>query len=254
MAKRRSVLLLGIAMLLNACGSIGSFRMLSPQLFGMDKVASGLYIEPVMTQEQRDELSKQIAIGRTSVERFWGEITTSPYFVACVTNICAARFGSQGDRATAFGDRAIRLSPNGLIAPLVAHEWSHVELYHRMGGVLHMEKIPRWFDEGIAVVIANEPRHSQENWLEIQRRGLSTPALSELSSRSDWISAVKKYGETNVDDPNNLRVVYSVAGRELRRWLACSGASGIPSLLAAVRDGELFAEAYSRLGCTGTDR
>ena len=204
-----------------------------------------------MNREQRDELRKQIAIGRDSVERFWGEITTSPYFVACVTNTCAARFGSQGARATAFGDSAIRLSPNGLIAPLVAHEWSHVELYRRMGGGWHMQKIPRWFDEGIAVAIANEPRHSEENWLEIQRRGLLTPALSELSSLSDWISAVKKYGETNVDDPSNLRVVYSVAGHELRRWLACSGASGSLSLLAAVRAGELFAEAYTRLDCDG---
>lgn len=241
-------LLSSSALLLVACGSVNSLRMLSPGSFGMAEVHPKLYVEPAMSVEQRQELEKQILAGRAQVERFYGDIRTTPYFVACVTKECAVRFGSYGERATAFGDQAIRLSPNGLAAPLVAHEWSHAELYRRVGGWLRIGQIPRWFDEGVAVVVANEPRHSEDNWRQIQRRGVPTPALAELISRSDWTAAVRKYGETKGDDPNNLRAVYSTAGHELRRWFSCAGPSGADALLTAVREGESFDVTYRRIG------
>ena len=244
------VFLVGSALLLSACGSLQGFRMLAPTTFGMAEAAADLYVEPAMSAEQRLSLSRQIALGRTQVARFYGGITTSPYFVACISQECALRFGSHGERAAAFGASAIRLSPNGLAAPLVAHEWSHAELYRRVGGWRHIHNIPRWFDEGIAVVIADESRHSEANWREIERRGIATPTLAELVSRSDWTAAVGKYGETRTDDPDNLRAVYSTAGHEIRRWLSCAGSSGALALLAAVRDGESFDLAYRRFGRT----
>lgn len=249
----RWTLLAGSAVFLTACGVVHNAGMWFPNSFGTVAVNPKLYVEPAMRAEQLEELQRQIEIGRARVERFYGGVTTTPYFVACVTPECAAHFGSYGERAAAFGDTAIRLSPNGLSAPLIAHEWSHVELYHRVGGWRHVQNIPRWFDEGVAVVVADEPRHSEENWREIQRRGLPTPSLSELIARSDWATAVRKYGETEIDDPNNLRSVYSTAGHELRRWLSCAGPSGVLALLAAVRGGEAFDVAYGRIGraCAG---
>ena len=244
---KRAILICS-TLLVAACGSVNSFRMLSPGSFGMAQVHPKLYVEPAMGAEQRQELEKQILAGRAQVERFYGAISTTPYFVACVTKNCAVRFGSYGERATAFGDQAIRLSPDGLAADLVAHEWSHSELYRRVGGWVHIAQIPRWFDEGLAVVVANEPRHSEENWRQIQQRGVPTPALAELISRSDWTAAVKKYGETQGDDTNNLRAVYSTAGHELRQWLACAGRSGAVALLTAVRAGDSFDATYRRIG------
>ena len=233
---------------LGGCGSAVSFRMLSPKVFGMEQAGPRLYVEAAMDAEQRRALAAQIAIGRDQVERFYGMVTTTPYFVACMTPECTARFGSYGERAAAFGESAVRLSYNGLAAALVAHEWSHAELYGRVGGWWVQRRIPRWFDEGLAVVVADEPRHSEANWREIQRRKLPTPALSELVSRSDWTRALGKYAETQADDPDNLRVVYGSAGHELRQWLSCTGPAGAVTLLAAVRAGEAFDAAYARIG------
>ena len=243
--------LLGISVLaLSACGSVRSARMLSPGSFGMDEVSPMLYVEPAMSADQRQELQRQIEIGRAQVERFYGDITTTPYFVACVTNECAVRFGTYGERAAAFSDHAIRLSPNGLTAPLVAHEWSHLEFYRRAGGWWPAHRIPVWFNEGLAVVVADEPRHSEGNWREIERRRLPVPALTELVSRSEWNDALGKYGETRVDDPDNLRVVYTTAGHELRSLLSCAGTWGAVAVLTAVRAGEPFDAAYRRIGKT----
>ena len=239
--------LCGAALLLSACGALHSARMLSPTSFGLEAAGPKLYVEPAMTAEQRTALQAQIAAGRALVAAFYGDIATDPYFVACVTFECAQRFGSYGERAAAFGDSAIRLAPNGLAAPLVAHEWSHAELYRRVGGAWHWSAVPRWFDEGLAVVVANEALHSEANWQEIQRRGLATPPLTALVTRADWTAAVQQYGETQGDVPGNLRIVYSTAGHEVRGWLACAGPQGALALLAAVREGEAFDEVYARI-------
>ena len=198
-----------------------------------------------MSAEQRQEVQRQIDIGRAAVERFYGDITTTPYFVACLTTSCDDHFGSYGQRAAAYGDLAIRLSAQGLTAPLVAHEWSHAELYRRTGGWWYARKIPRWFDEGVAVVVADEPRHSEDNWREIQRRGLPIPQLGTLISFSDWGDAVNQYGETAGDVPGNLHVVYTVAGHEVRMFLSCSGPTGVAAVLDAVRSGSSFDDAYA---------
>ncbi len=218
-----------------------------PQAFGMDEVDPGLYVEPVMPAEQRREVQRQIGMGRGQVERFYGRITTAPYFVACVTSECDARFGSYGQLAAAYGDAAIRLSAKGLTAPLVAHEWSHAELYHRVGGWWYARQIPRWFDEGVAVVVADEPRHSDENWREIQRRGLPMPKSDELISFSEWGAAVNRYGETAGDVPSNFHVVYTAAGHEVRAFLSCAGPTGIAAVLNAVNSGSTFVEAYAKV-------
>ena len=71
--------------------------------------------------------------------------------------------------------------------------------------------------------------------------------MSELVTRSDWSEAVGRYGETRGDDPNNLRVVYTTAGREVRAFVSCAGAAGVVALLGAVQAGEPFDAAYARL-------
>ena len=239
-------LLLGAcSLLLAGCGAVRTAWIWFPKAAGMDQVDPRLYVEPSMTNEQRQEVSRQIVIGRAQIERFYGSITAAPYFVACVTHECDERFGSYGTRAAAFGDTAVHLSANGLSAPLVAHELSHAELFHRVGGWWNARKIPRWFDEGVAVVVADEPRHSEENWQEIRRLGLPIPQLSELVSFKDWGLAVNKYGETAGDVPGNLHVVYTCVGHEVRGWSAGSGATAVVTVLESIRNGSTFDAAYA---------
>jgi hypothetical protein len=242
---------LGLVLALSGCGLTPWLRTLAPGQFGLEAVSTSdglrLYVEPAMTPAQRAALQQQIALGREQVQRFWGPLQTTPAIVACSSADCAARFDVVGPRAAAFADQAIRLSPRGLSAPLVAHEWSHAELYRRAGGWWQARGIPRWFDEGLAVVVADEPVHSEANWQRIRDEGLATPRLAELLSFADWGRAMGVYGETAGDVPENRRRVYTTAGHELRRWLACAGPGAAPALLTAVRDGEAFGSAYRRL-------
>ena len=243
--RRGGMLLAACSLALTGCGAVHSARMWLPKASGMDEVSPQLYVEPSMTTEQRQALQRQIDIGRASIVAFYGEATAKPYIVACLSSDCDIRFGSYGQRAAAYGDLAIRLSAKGWSAPLIAHEWSHAEIYRRAGGWWYARKIPRWFDEGVAVVLADEPIHSESNWREIQRRGLPVPMLGELQSFSDWGAAVRKYGETEGDVPDNLHVVYTAVGHEMGTFLACTGPAGVLSVLDALHSGASFDEAYS---------
>lgn len=241
-------MLLLACLALGGCAFLRDAPMLAPGAFGMEEIGPALFVEPALTGAERDDLRRAIDAGRVQAQRLWGALRTAPIVVACATQACSTRFGSQGARAAAFGDRAIRLSHDGRSAALIAHEWSHAELYRRVGGWWTIGRIPRWFDEGVAVIVADEPRHSEANWQEILRRGLPVPRLDELTTRAEWIAAVRRYGETRTDDPDNRRIVYSAAAHELRRWLACAGADGVKALLDEVRDGGSFDAAYARLG------
>ena len=208
-----------IAVAVSGCGALHGARMAIPGLSGLDEVHPRLYVEPSMSPAQRQAVQREIELGRAAVEAFWGGITTAPYFVACVTTDCDVRFGSYGQRAAAYGDIAIRLSPRGMTASLIAHEWSHAELYRRSGGLWHARRIPH----------------------------LPTPALATLVTVGDWGAAMRAFGETAGDVPGNRHVVYTVAGHAVRTFLACAGPEGIVAILDAVRAGSAFDEAYAQV-------
>lgn len=97
------------------------------------------------------------------------------------------------------------------------------------------------------MVVANEPKHSDELWQEIRRRNLTTPSITELVSRDQWRAAIRKYGETNYGDPpNNWRLVYNTAAHEVRSFIAAAGPAGIRDVLTRVHAGEPFDLAYQQ--------
>jgi hypothetical protein len=230
------------------CSAWSSWRMWVPEASGLQRIDARLHVEPVLSATQVADLQIQIERGRARIEQFYGSVTTQPTIVACGTPDCSARFGSRGDRAAALGASAIRLSHNGRAWPLIAHEWSHAEVYARVGGWWTARRIPRWFDEGLATVVADEAQHSPANWAEIGRRGFATPPMSDLLTFAQWGQALQRYGETRPDDPDNLRIVYSAAAAEVRPWLACAGPGGVLKLLDALREGADFDATYASIG------
>ena len=90
----RFALIVAGAVVLSACGALHSARMWFPGASGMDRVTPTLFVEPLMSADQRTALRGQIEVGRARVEAFYGSITTAPCLLACVTAGCAERFGS----------------------------------------------------------------------------------------------------------------------------------------------------------------
>lgn len=120
-------------------------------------------------------------------------------------------------------------APPGLNRVIAAHELSHVELRERLGSAA--DKVPQWFDEGLAVVVSDDRRYltPASGGATDRCRVRSDEALPE--TLHDWLAWPS-------DDGHRL---YAVSACRVDRWLAAHG--GRRALLALVdrlRQGEEF--------------
>lgn len=75
--------LLTCLLALTGCGTIHNARMWFPKASGLDEITPQLYVEPSMTSDQRQELQRQIGLGRASVAAFYGGVTSAASKIAC---------------------------------------------------------------------------------------------------------------------------------------------------------------------------
>jgi hypothetical protein len=204
-------------------------RLFAPAFFGLERAAERLFVDPEMSPSQRQAVVVALGAARDQVASFWVEPTTVPIICACSTADCYHRFGGGRDRGqTTFGH--ILLSPRGLDAVVITHEWTHAELSRRSGGLF--SRTPAWFSEGLAVVASVDPRYNEEAWNGETGGGRLAPALAELETLRQFL-----------DSPR----AYVTAGHEVRRWLLKVGRAGLLRLMNAIRTGEEFHHAYQRI-------
>lgn len=233
---------------LSGCQSVRAARLwLPPSVSGMERVESGLVIE---TSSSKSSLPGAKAMHTSALDLFskaWPQRLSSPELWVCHTEACNTRLGGGSSLGITFRYSRVLLSPRGLSAGLLAHEYSHAELLYRVG-LMKGTKIPRWFDEGVAVWLSDLPHHSEAMYQRVLAAGIKPPELSTLVTYSDWTAAVGKYGD-HLKGPHSTKVnvVYPTAGHEIRRWVGIVGAGGIGRLVQAVADGQDFATTYALL-------
>ena len=110
-------------------------------------------------------------------------------------------------------NRAVMLSPRGIDPVIAAHELTHVELHARLG----RGSVPQWFDEGLAVLVADDLRYLRPAGE--GDRCLVTPTGPLPDTLSGWLRAA------SVDAQ-----VYAQAACAVSRWTATND---LRSLIAA---------------------
>nr|BFE84501.1 hypothetical protein GCM10020093_071020 [Planobispora longispora] len=126
-----------------------------PGCHGLEEVAPGLYTEPDLPPDRRRRAIEIVEAAGRRVHDFYGGRESAPRVLVCATDDCYRRIGGGGERGIAILNRAVMLSPRGANEVIAAHELSHVELDSRIGP----GRVPRWFDEGLAVVVSGDPRY-----------------------------------------------------------------------------------------------
>ncbi|WP_249124171.1 hypothetical protein [Saccharopolyspora erythraea] len=128
-----------------------------PGCYGLERVAPGLHAEPGPPASHRQQVISAVEHANRRVDRFYGGRVSSPRILACLTDDCYRRIGGGRERGIAVLNSAVMLSPRGVDPVIASHEMSHVELHTR----LHSEgaRVPQWFDEGLAVLVSDDPRH-----------------------------------------------------------------------------------------------
>ncbi|HYD31594.1 MAG TPA: hypothetical protein VEB64_12150 [Azospirillaceae bacterium] len=227
---------------LSGCADVLAAKALAPATFGMERIADHLYVDSAMSPAQREEVAALLPEARARVAAYYGEVTSTPDMIACSTQECFDVFGGGRRRALAVGWRALVLSPRALTPPMLAHEWSHTELHARVSSLFALSlPVPAWFDEGLAVMISDDPAHSEEIWQEVERRSLPRPDLASLTTLSAWNAAVVRYGDAQwAEGSGTPQILYPLAGHAVRGWYARAGREGLLALIRRVREGEDF--------------
>jgi hypothetical protein len=154
--------------------------------------------------------------------------------VACWTAQCQHRLKARAP-AVSYGSYGIRLSPEGIDAVLLSHEFSHIELHRRMGlRQFLFGDMPAWFDEGLAVVVANDSRYLPPEETS-GSRCREEPGADLPVTGKDWSrSAGADHG------------LYAHAACRVLLWMdANGGRPAVLKLLDGMAAGQRFAELYA---------
>lgn len=250
--KYKYILILVLVAIMCGCADIKRTKtyLLPPTSLGLEEVTPKVFVNKEMPLVQREDLSKSVAEARKKVAVIYGDVISGPQILACSTEECFVGLGGGKQLGLHLGKSKILISPRGLTIPILAHECSHAELSTRMDarmdGVFGINSIPTWFDEGLAVVVSEEPAHSEKVWEQIVAAKMTTPQLEDLVSLKEWNKAVKKFGDADnaIGIPGKICVVYATAGHEVRKWHQGIGKDGLLKLIEKVKSGKDFESSF----------
>jgi hypothetical protein len=226
----------------SGCAELKGAKVLMPYSWtGMKKISPQLYVEKTMDKKDQEKIQEAIPKAKEYVADTYGETTTTPVIYACKSQQCKNRFGLEGTVIAVRLLGHLILTEKGLNKEVISHEWSHEELYERIGGFYHWyREIPLWFDEGLASLTMHEhSRYDERAWNRILAEKLSYPQKDELVTLSQWTKANHKY---LVND--TIAVPYATARHMVSKWYRCVGKSGLDELLRGIKEGKRFETLY----------
>lgn len=217
-----------------------SVTLLVPSMAGFVQAAPDVWVEGGTNAETRDTVVRAVALANQRLRGFYGAQAGRPIVLACSTLNCFRRSGGIGHGTTYFGNRVL-LGPSALNVVKVTHELSHVELAARVGALRILLRVPQWFDEGLAVMISDDPVFEERKWLSATGGGTRAPDLHRLATLRGWLTLTKVDGQLS----------YGTARHEVARWYARVGLGGLEHMFAMLRDGSDFEVAYAAASRAG---
>src|SRR5215218_3113894 len=117
------------------------------------KKDGSLYFNTITLQNKIDTIKLLMELASNRVAEFWGQKTCNPKYIYCESEDFK-KFGSPFKVPALTHIKLgsyIVISNQGIDLDIIAHEISHAEFYQRIGFYNWSFKIPRWFDEGLAM-------------------------------------------------------------------------------------------------------
>jgi hypothetical protein len=181
-----------------------------------------------MPQNQRDDFAEALDVARNRVSAFFGEIEGSSKVCACSTEECYVSHGGVSARGHACIGKVL-LSPRGLDAVVISHELTHIELESRLGFFRCKVLMPSWFNEGLAVLVSEDPLYTEDAWIQATDNGRKAPELKDIGrllGKGSWLLS------------------YGTARREVGAWYLRVGPAGLKKLITEVKGGSDFDSAF----------
>lgn len=196
-----------------------------PGCYGMTSLRPGVYVEDSLPATQRHTVSQALDEANQKVSAFYGERSISPRILVCTTAHCYHRIGGGNERGVAVLNRALILSPLGANPVIASHELSHVELHHRLRS--GADPVPQWFDEGLAVLVSDDPRYLLPATATDRCR--VEPGMALPVTVDEWLRAANADGQ-----------LYARAACRVSRWADANGGDAVRTLIHRLNRGESF--------------
>ena len=197
----------------------------SHEMPGMQCIAKNIYVEAKMSEEQRQAFLQTVSQSKTEISRFFGGVRSKPNIYACVSKSCFNQFGGVPALAKAIGDDTVLLSSKALNKVTLTHELAHIEFHKRLGSAKAWNKVPMWFDEGLAVLACKDPKHNKR---------VGKIPLKKLTSQNQWVKAVREH-----------LPAYSVAKQAVQSWYKTAGSRGLQTMISRMQQGDSFSSSLS---------
>jgi hypothetical protein len=234
--RRRRFLVGGILLLALGAGfylyeepAAGAY--LCPGCYGFKENADRLYLDGAMGKEEIAAVEAVHAEALQRVRDFWGTFDREPMILVCGSEACDARMGYRGAKARAYGGTFILVFSKGRTAAFFAHEFSHVELFSRLGTWRSVTNaVPAWFNEGVAVLVSRDRRYVVTN--DDGALGCKTAPDGPLPA------TFRAWGRAAGD---KSRPLYAMAACAVLDWMAQNGGrEGVLDAVGDAADGEPF--------------
>jgi hypothetical protein len=205
-----------------------------PACYGLQALAPGVYAEIGQTPAQRQQIVEILEAADRRVREFYHGRVSRPQMLVCRTERCYRRIGGGREKGRAISDWAFMLAPGGISEVTATHELAHVEFHRRLGSA--RSQVPQWFDEGLAVLISEDPRYlapgrpGRPGPKGISDRCLITAGEASSVAHTTWIR------RATGDDQ-----AYAKAACLVSRWVAeRGGRAAVLDLIRRLTAGERF--------------
>lgn len=195
-----------------------------------------LYFDPKTAKPYRDSLQTYIEKGRLRIIDFWGEQQCKPLFIYCSNKASFEKYGSPipvpALTHIKLGARIV-ISEEGVDQDIIAHELMHAELYQRIGFYKWSFKIPRWFDEGLAMQSDYRNYYSEDTLKALSDNFKNLPDLRTLETGAQFNSGSRE----------KIMFNYMTAAHEIRKWYT---KEKMDKFIKAMNEGKSFEESYNQ--------
>ncbi len=206
----------------------------------------GVYVSRGMPRSLYSSVEEVLEDAHRQASLLWGALEAPVVMILCATDEEFSQFGKDlGTPALVHlgpGTSYIIVKPDGVSADVIGHELSHAELKTRLGWWYRMQSIPAWFDEGLAVLL--DGRFVEEPLGQLKSVEFSeTLTMTTLDSLFP-LENLQKIKQFYKEDQLYTYLAYVRSGQEVSRWFTLVGKSGLEELIARLKTGEAFDQAY----------
>lgn len=168
---------------------------------------------------------------------FWGRKTGDPKYIYCKNGEDFKKFGSPYPVPALTHIKlgsCIVISDQGVDVDIVAHEISHAELYERIGFYAWSVKIPRWFDEGLAMQNDARNYYSEDTLKSKSNNFQNLPDVKKLTTG-------KQFNEEG--SVEQIMLNYMTSKHEVKNWYT---KEKLDKFIKDINSGKTFEEAFGQ--------